>query len=765
MSQSRKKKKHQKADVAPVAPVTDIKPPATVGPQSAWRWKTLLVVVGLIALLSAWPVYDWWDAMPEGRAASYVGRPTCAFCHQKESELWKGSDHDRAMDAATPEFVLGDFENTQLEHHGVTSKMSKRGDEFFVQTEGPDGKTAEFKVDYVFGYRPLQQYLTELDRGHIQVLPVTWDTEKRKWFYAMPDAPFGPNDPLHWTGSAQNWNHMCADCHTTNFAKNFDVPTDTYHSTWSETDVSCEACHGPGSIHVELANSKSLFWDRHYGYGIAGLNGVDSDTQMDSCAPCHSHRQPIAPGFKGGDHFFDYYGLSLLEEHLYHDDGQIDEEVYVYGSFTQSLMYRKGVRCSNCHDPHTTRIRFEGNKLCTQCHLSSKYDTERHHFHNPATTGSKCVECHMPEKTYMVVDPRRDHSLRIPRPDLTVKIGTPNACNACHNKPQDTPEWAAAKIEQWYGPKRRDDPHYGEILHAGFQGEPAARDQLAELAKSRDVGPIVRATAISVLGSRYPVIDSMKAIERALKHRDTSVRAAAVAALEGLPLNTSRDAEQMRELLVPVLTDRRTFVRTEAGRVASSLPLELFDRDERAAVKNAIAEYKSALMMNSDQSGAQLGLGVLAMNLGDTEEAIRCYRNAIRFDPAVMGPRSNLAQLLLQNGKTDEANELQLEEVQLMARDARLLPDNAMLQYRLGLLQYTLGHEKEAETALAAAAKLEPRSADFQMAITLFYEKYQRWPDAERAVNRLLELQPGNSTYQQIRENILRAAGKASIEK
>ena len=371
----------------------------------------------------------------------------------------------------------------------------------------------------------------------------------------------------------------------------------------------------------------------------------------------------------------------------------------------------------------------------------------------------------MPEKTYMVVDPRRDHSLRIPRPDLTVKIGTPNACNGCHNKPQDTPEWAAAKIEQWYGPKRRYDPHYGEILHAGFHGEPAARDQLAELAKSRDVGPIVRATAISILGSRYPVTDSIKAIERALKHRDTSVRAAAVAALEGLPLNTSRDAKLMRGLLVPALTDRRTFVRTEAGRVASSLPLELFDRDERVAVKNAIAEYKSGLMMNSDQSGAQLGLGVLAMNLGDTDEAIRCYRNAIRFDPAVMGPRSNLAQLLLQNGKTDEANKLQLEEVQLMARDAQLLPENAMLQYRLGLLQYTLGHEKEAETALAAAAKLEPRSADFQMAITLFYEKYQRWPDAERAVNRLLELQPGNATYQQIRENILRASGKASIEK
>jgi predicted CXXCH cytochrome family protein len=763
MARSRKKKKKYKKSAATQAPpVTEVKPPTESARQFVTPWKKPVMVAGLIALLSTWPVYDWWDALPEGRAASFVGRQTCATCHQRESRLWKGSDHDRAMDPATPDFVLGDFQNTQLEHHGVTSKMSRRGDEFFVETEGPDGKTAEFKVDYVFGYTPLQQYLTELDRGHIQVLPVTWDTEDHEWFYAIPDAPFGPDDPLHWTGSAQNWNHMCADCHTTNFAKNFDVPTDTYHSSWSEMDVSCEACHGPGSIHVELANSRSIFWDRRYGYGLAGLNEKTSTTQLDSCAPCHAHRQRIAPAFEGGDHFFDHYGLSLLEDHLYYDDGQIDEEVYVYGSFTQSLMYRKGIRCSDCHDPHSTRIKFEGNNLCTQCHLRSKYDTELHHFHKPSSTGSQCVECHMPEKTYMVVDPRRDHSLRIPRPDLTVKIGAPNACSGCHDEPDETAAWAAAKIDEWYGPKRRDDPHYGEILHAGFHGEPAARDELAKLAKSRDVGPIVRATAISVLGSRYSVTDSMKAIERALKHRDTSVRAAAVAALEGLPLNTRRDADKFRELLVPRLTDRRAFVRTEAARVASSLPLEMFDKDDRTAVKNAIEEFRTALMMNSDQSGAQVGLGNLARSLGDPQEAIRCYRNAIRFDPAVIGPRSNLAQLLEEMGKTDEAHQLQLEEVELMARDARLLPGNAVLQYRLGLLQYTLGHEKEAEAALSAAAKLEPRSTDFQLVITLFYEKYQRWPEAELAVNRLLKLDPENATYQQIRTNILRASGKAN---
>ncbi|HIE99525.1 MAG TPA: tetratricopeptide repeat protein [Planctomycetes bacterium] len=727
------------------------------------RWKTLFWMLGAAILLSAWPMFDWWSVLPEGRTANYVGRTTCASCHQRQVEQWTGSDHDRAMDLATPEFVLGDFENTQLEHHGVTSRMSHRDDKFFVETEGPDGKTAEFQVDYVFGYQPLQQYLTELDRGHIQVLPVTWDTEKREWFYANPDPPFGPDDPLHWTGSAQNWNHMCADCHTTNFAKDFDVPSDTYHSSWSEMDVSCEACHGPGSIHVELADSKSFFWDRRYGHGLADLDSQNSTTQLEACAPCHAHRQRIHPGFKAGDRFYDHYGLSVLEDHLYHDDGQIDEEVYVFGSFTQSLMYRKGVRCSDCHDPHTTRIRFQGNKLCTQCHLAPKYDSPLHHHHRAETTGAQCVECHMPEKTYMVVDPRRDHSLRIPRPDLTVKIGTPNACNGCHTKPKETPAWAAARIEAWYGPKRRDDPHYGEILHAGHRGDPAAGDLLADLAKSRDVGPIVRATAVSLLGTRYSLEASDKTIERALRHRDTAVRAAAVATLAGRPLNSRQDAGRLRELLVPKLTDRARFVRTEAARVASAYPSELFDRDERKDLTKAIKEYRAGLMMNSDQAGAHLSLGILEMNLGDVDSAVKSYRNAMRLDPAVVGPRSNLAQLLTQLGQDDEARQLQLEEVELLKRDAALLPEHAVLQYRLGLLQYLLGREQEAEKALAAAAQLEPQSADFQMALTLLYEKHKRWPEAQRAVDRLIAIQPDNPMFQQIRVNIQRAAASSAV--
>ena len=402
--------------------------------MSIFTPKKIIFFTLVILAAGSYLLADWLVAIPIDKKAKYVGAKTCAECHQTEMKKWQNSDHDRAMDLATKEFVLGDFDNTSLTHHGVTSKMSQADGKFYVETEGPDGKHEKFEVKYVFGYEPLQQYLTELEKGHIQVLPVTWDTENKRWYFASPDKPFGTDDPLHWTGTAQNWNHMCADCHSTNYKKGYDVATNTYHPTFSEMDVSCEACHGPGSIHVEIAKSKTIFWDKNHGYGLPNLKDKNPLVEMETCAPCHSHRQHLMDGFKPGQKYHDHYSLALLEDQLYHADGQIHEEVYVYGSFQQSLMFRKGVKCSNCHDPHTTKLKFEGNKLCTQCHLAPKYDSPNHHFHKTGTKSASCVECHMPSKTYMVVDPRRDHSLRRPRPDLTVKIGTPNACNNCHTK-------------------------------------------------------------------------------------------------------------------------------------------------------------------------------------------------------------------------------------------------------------------------------------------------------------------------------------------
>ncbi len=233
--------------------------------------------------------------------------------------------------------------------------------------KGPTAKLHDYQVKYVFGVTPLQQYMVEFDRDaangennlpRVQVLRISWDTLKKKWFHLdPPDVTdrLAPTDDLHWTGVAQRWNNMCADCHSTNLQKGFDLKSLNYHTTFSEIDVSCEACHGPASKHIELARQYFPGWNRQRGYGLANLKRTAED-QIQACAPCHSRRNLIASGYHSGEKFYDYFTDQLLTSGIYYPDGQVLDEDYIHGSFIQSKMYHKGIRCTDCHDPHTARL-------------------------------------------------------------------------------------------------------------------------------------------------------------------------------------------------------------------------------------------------------------------------------------------------------------------------------------------------------------------------------------------------------------------------
>ena len=373
--------------------------------------KFLFMAVGLLAISigGGWVFADWYRCIPTDAVAQYVGRDSCVSCHQPQHDLFVGSHHDLAMDLATEETVRADFADQTLEHFGITTKFFRDGQKFMVNTEGPDGKMADFEIKYVFGYEPLQQYMVELKPavkegaiGQVQVLRVAWDTEKKKWFYFSPpdvSEKLEPGDPLHWTGITQNWNSSCAACHSTDLQKNYDLANRTYNTTFAEIDVSCESCHGPGSLHVDLAKNKTFFWDRKRGLALNKLKTETNVAQVETCAPCHSRRREIAEGFYAGCNFQEYFDVSLVNRQLYHCDGQIRDEVYVYGSFVQSKMYHNNIRCTDCHDPHSVKVKFDNNQLCTSCHQhpAAKYDDPSHHHHKTGSPGCACVECHMPE--------------------------------------------------------------------------------------------------------------------------------------------------------------------------------------------------------------------------------------------------------------------------------------------------------------------------------------------------------------------------------
>ncbi|GFO82725.1 MAG: hypothetical protein A49_23520 [Methyloceanibacter sp.] len=339
----------------------------------------------------------------------------------------------------------------------------------------------------------MQQYLIAFPDGRVQALTVAWDSRPeseggQRWFHLYPNEKIGHDDPLHWTKLNQNWNFMCAECHSTGVAKNYDPATKRYRTTWKEITVGCEACHGEGSAHVTWAkeggsasaddNALGLLARFNERSGISWSLGPETNRpqrsappmavrkEVEMCGRCHGRRGIISEAFVPGRSLSDSHHVSLISRGLYQPDGQMLDEVYNYGSFKQSKMFAAGVTCSDCHDPHSAKLRAPGAQVCTQCHAGS-YE-EPGHTHHEGANAPDCIACHMPARTFMVVDARHDHSFRVPRPDLSVTLGVNNACTDCHS--DKTAEWAASAIEKWYGPERKGYQTFGPAFHAAWSG-------------------------------------------------------------------------------------------------------------------------------------------------------------------------------------------------------------------------------------------------------------------------------------------------------
>lgn len=658
----------------------------------------------------------------------FVDSAECAECHPHETAGWMGSHHDLAMQPATAETVLGDFADASFEHLGQQTRFFVRDGRFFANAEGPDGEQVDFEIAYVFGVEPLQQYLVEFPGGRMQCLTIAWDTLRERWFSLYPDQRFAPDDPLHWTGLYQNWNVMCADCHSTGLVKGYDVERNEYATTWHEIDVSCQACHGPGSAHVDWARRKLAdpdLADLGPGAGLPAVlrRGMPTE-QLDACARCHSRRAPLTPRFRHGEPFVEQFDPRRLDQDFYHADGQIEDEVYVWGSFVQSKMHHQGVACSDCHDPHSLELWVPGNAVCGQCHttdapldrfstLQAKaYDTPAHHHHPVGSEGALCVNCHMPERTYMVVDPRRDHSLRIPRPDLAAQLGTPDACTGCHA--DQGPEWAAERVAEWFGP-RELPPHFATSFARARRGELSAQRGLEQIIADPEQSALVRATAVELLGALGV---GELALLSALNDAQPLVRRSAVRGLEGL------SSERVERALLAQLGDPSRPVRIELGRIMASLDPARLPEEMAADLARARADFRAAQEVGLDMPGANLNLAVDATLRGQPEEAMAWYQRALELDPWFLPARFNMANLLDGLGRTAEA-----EQVLSMGRSQ--FPEDGELAYSHGLVLAGLGRLEEAATALELAAQQLPGRARVRYNLGVVLNSLERFDAAE----------------------------------
>ena len=694
-------------------------------------------------------------------APDFVGAATCAECHAGEVADWQGSHHDLAMQEATGETVLGGFDGATLTYAGVTSTFFRRDGRYLVRTDGPDGRLADFEIAYTFGVEPLQQVLIPLRGGRLQALGIAWDARPveeggQRWFHLYPGEAVDHEDELHWTRAAQTWNAGCAACHSTGLEKGYDPEMDRYTTTWREIDVSCEACHGPGSRHVEWAQSgggegepgrglpvafhdrRGVRWVMDPTTGIARRSDTpDGRDEVEACGRCHALRSSIRADHAWGRTLLETHRPELVLTGLYFPDGQIRDEVYEHGSFRQSRMYAAGVTCSDCHDPHGLDLRAEGNAVCAQCHLPSRFDTPDHHLHAPGSPGSRCVACHMPERTYMSIDRRRDHSIRIPRPDLADRLGTPSACAACHS--DRTNAWAVAAVERVHG-SPGPAPAFAEAFAADDRGSPEAGRALAEAAADPALPEILEASALARLGS-WPGAASRQRLQAALADPEPLVRLGGVLAAAGL------DLEGRLTLLGPVLRDSVMGVRQEAARILASVPDSALTGNLRAAFDRAAGEVLAGLEANADRPWVLLDRAAFEAARGDLQAAERSARGAIRLEPLHAQAYIALAEVQLLTGREDEAE-----------RSLRLglatVDGAADLEHALGLLLVRRGRLAEAVEPLGRAAEVRPRVPRYLYAYAVALRETGQRARALEVAGRLQALVPDDPDVRRLVEEL-----------
>lgn len=724
----------------------------------------------------------------EKKQANFVGGKECISCHQREYDLWKGSDHDNAMAVANDSTVLGNFNNVEVEFRGKKHKFYKRDGKFFVFTEGVGGEMQEFQVSYTFGVRPLQQYLIPFENGKYQCLPIAWDTIKKRWFYmagmVYSAAELNPSSWFYWTNQSQNWNGMCAECHSTYLQKNYDLEKDSYSTTWSDINVNCEACHGPGSEHLDWAKlpEGSRSYDANFGL-VLKTNNQTTKQYVEACAPCHSRRTSLGVEDHRNNDFYNKYRPQLITPPLYFSDGQMLDEVYNFGSFTQSKMYMHDVRCNDCHDAHSLTFKFEDNALCTQCHRSEEYDTFQHHFHKyanekgepvknrfgeivPVGEGALCKNCHMQKRFYMGIDDRRDHSLRIPRPDISIKYNIPNACNDCHA--DKSYQWSEDYIKIYFGERKKVS--YETALSDGYLQKPGADTSLMRIINNDLYSETIRATALQYLAF-YQNMNSWNLIKSMMDNPEPLIRESAVNSFE------ANNIEDFINTLSPVLNDPIKIVRMAAANRLFELDKGFFSDSLFNKISVVMDEYLNSIMYTADFPTGRYNLANYYSRKGDYTKAVKYYEDAIKMDNQFYPAKSNLALLYYNEGNLQKAAELFIDLVEnheeysegyyylglLYAeqkqynKSAEYLEkailkqkQNPRIYYNLGLVYQYLNENQKAELVLLKGNSLVPNNFDLIFALTDFYFKQKNFDKTLQYATELKTKFPSKPEGQQI---------------
>lgn len=662
--------------------------------------------------------------------AEYAGSDSCKQCHAVEFEKWKGSHHGLAERKPNDELDLSAFSPSKSFQHGSQTTKAEKKDQLYQLTSlGFGNKVEAYPVERVIGHDPLRQFLVQGPRGALHTMEACFDPLRGDWFNVYGNEDRKPGEWGHWTGRGMIWNQMCASCHNTRVRKNYDPSTDTYKTTMAEMTVSCESCHGPMKAHT-LNPAIKTNWTR--------------DQHTENCAGCHARRGEVTGDFVPGESFWDHYQLTITDgSDIYYPDGQIRDEDYEFASFISSRMYHSGVRCMDCHDMHSMKTILTGNQLCMRCHTAGGFPKapvilpEMHSFHQTASAGNQCINCHMPQTTYMQRHPRHDHGFTIPDPLLTKQFGVPNACNKCHQDKDN--EWSLAATEKWWGEKmNRKTRTRATLIAKARQGDQTGRDGLIALLDSDEM-PHWKASASLVLDRWLDQPPVTEALRSQLKHEHPLVRQSAARSLE-----PALQAPGVRTSMEALLNDPARSVRVTAAWAL---------RDSVDLSSAAGKDMQHMLQLNADQPSGQMQLGQFYFARRDVPSAIKHMETAVSWDPNSPPFHHDLALIYNATGKTERT-------IQKLQDAIKLAPKEAQYHYELGLAYSETGDMTKTIAALKEAVRADVHFARAWYNLGLALNGQSRIPEAIEALKQGEAADPTDPGIPYARATILAQMGK-----
>jgi tetratricopeptide (TPR) repeat protein len=676
-------------------------------------------------------------------SAAWGGSPSCERCHEEAYKEWKTSHHANAQRELVPEQEGPAFTPRREIRHGTQiSYADMRDGRPVLTTVGSDGKQHDFEPTGVIGVDPLWQCLIPTPGGRFQVTELAFDPAKQEWFDVYGDEDRQSWEWGHWSQRGMNWNDMCAECHNTDFHKNYRSSDDSYDSKYLEKGVGCEQCHAPMQAHND-------WQDRHRDQpGDPTIPEFDRDRYIDTCAGCHARRGRLTGNYQPGDRFLEHYEPVLPDlSDIFYPDGQVHEEDFEYVPFSLSLMYNWGVRCTDCHYWHSGKVATTENRLCLRCHekgIATKRPIDQvEHSHHPADkAGFKCVDCHMPQTVYMARHWRRDHGMTIPDPMLTKEHGIPNACSRCHEK--EGLDWNIKYVQEWYG-SRMDRPTQKRArLQARLKAGDftAAPDLLAMLREEKN--PNWRAVNLkflaAVLNGRVSAEMQQTVLAEfvsRLKDESPLVQAAVMDAFEPL-------GEQALPILAPMASSPHRLVRIKA---AWALRRQI---DLSSSVGRELTAY---LECRYDQPVGAYQQGRLYVDRGRPNEALPWFERALKWDSRLVPARHEYATVLQELGRSFDA-------VTVLHQGTKIEPTNAYYPYWLGLLYDEMGQKVAARDSLRAAVARDGSQPRFWYNLSLAELKTGETEKAVEAILRAEQLDPQNPDYPYARATIQMQANK-----